>query len=175
MTGIARLLGGLALAMLLLAGGRPAGAQTLTFSPSFRLDGDVATPKVYTLHKLEKLPPTKLDVFFYTGAGPVSATYTGVLLWDLLADANVLNDPTVKNDVLRKEVVVTGSDGYVSVFSLGELDPMFGGEQVIVAYELNGAPVTDDTGFASIVVPGDKAGGRYVHAVTSIKVTASAK
>ena len=173
MGNIARLLGGLALTLLLLAGaGRHAQAQT--FAPSFRLYGDVGTPKVYTYHKLAELPSTKLDVFYDTGAGPVSASYTGVLLWDLLTAANVLTDPSVKNDVLRKEVIVTGSDGYVSVFSLGELDPMFGGQQVIVAYASSGEPLTGSDGFASIIVPGDKAGGRYVHAVTSIKVTASA-
>jgi DMSO/TMAO reductase YedYZ molybdopterin-dependent catalytic subunit len=173
MTKIERRLAGLMLlAMLVLGGSLPASAQT--FAPSFRLAGAVTTPETYTITKLEALPPTNLDVFFYTGAGPVAATYTGVLLWDLLNAATVINNPAVKNDVLRKEVIVTGSDGYVSVFSLGELDPMFGGEQVMVAYLLNGAPITDDTGFATIVVPGDKAGGRYVHAVTRIIVSKSA-
>lgn len=153
----------------------PVPAQTAHYAPRFRLNGEVMTPQTYSLPLLQSLPFTKLDVFFLTGSGPVGAIYTGVLLWDLLTKAGVVTDPTVKNDILRKRVTVTGSDGYQVVFSVGELDPMFGGEQVIAAYAQNGQPITGTSGFAQVVVPGDKAGGRYVFSVVDIRVAARSR
>jgi hypothetical protein len=52
----------------------------------------------------------------------------------LLADAGGVTTTTAKNDILSKYVIATGSDGYQAVFSLGEIDPMFGSQPVLVAY-----------------------------------------
>jgi hypothetical protein len=63
----------------------------------------------------------------------------------------------------------TGTDCYQSVFGVGEFDPFFGGSQIMVAYATDGqSPGT--AGFARIVVPGDKAGGRFVSNIASIEV-----
>jgi hypothetical protein len=68
--------------------------------------------------------------------------------------------------------VATGSDGYKAVFSLGEIDPSFGDQPVLVAYADTGGQLgpkgTD--GLARIVVPGDLAGGRYVSDLVSLQV-----
>ena len=40
------------------------------------------------------------------------------------------------------------------VLALGEINPGFGGEQVLVADGENGAPLGSDTGFARLIVPG---------------------
>lgn len=34
--------------------------------------------------------------------------------------------PSIKNDLLRYAVVVTGGDGYRAIISLAEIDPAFG-------------------------------------------------
>jgi hypothetical protein len=146
---------------------RPASAQ---YAPTFRIVGDVQYPQTYWLPLLASLPATRLDVVFYTGAGPVSASFTGVLLWDLLTNAVIVTDPAAKNDILRKSVVVTGSDGYETVLSAGELDPGFGGHQVIVAHLQNGVPLDSASGFARIIAPNDKAGGRDVFTIARIRV-----
>jgi PEP-CTERM motif-containing protein len=59
-----------------------------------------------------------------------------------------------------------------SIFSLGEIDPMFGGLEDLVAYA-----DTDDQlglggldGFARMVVSGDTAGGRYVSNLVALDV-----
>jgi hypothetical protein len=54
-------------------------------------------------------------------------------------------------------------------FGAGEIAPNFGGDQIIVAYAVNGQPLTD-TGFARIVAPGDKQGGRFVSNIVKIEV-----
>jgi hypothetical protein len=109
----------------------------------------------------------------YTAAGtPVTDTYTGVSLWTLLNDAGLITDPTIKNDVLRQYVEAVGSDGYAAIFSLGEIDPMFGDEDDLVAYSDTGGQLGADgpDGFARMVVPGDTAGGRYVSNLVALEV-----
>jgi hypothetical protein len=57
------------------------------------------------------------------------------------------------------------------LFSLGELNPSFGGSapQVLVAYQENGAPL-GSTGFARIVAAKDDFGGRYVSNLAELQV-----
>jgi len=120
---------------------------------------------------LEALPATTETVTYFAAGTPVTATFTGVSLWTLLTDAGIITDPTVKNDILNYYVLATGSDGYEAIFSLGELDPMFGGTGApdLIAYLQDGAPLGAD-GFARVVVPGDNFGGRYVSNLVSLQV-----
>ena len=60
------------------------------------------------------------------------------------------------------------------VFTAGEIDPGFGGNQVLIAYLVNGAPLGSE-GPAQIVAPGDKAGGRFVHNIATIEVKDGSK
>ena len=140
-------------------------------SNQFTLSG-VEKPGAYTADTLEALPATTLTATYKAGGTPVTDTYTGVSLWTLLNDAGLITNPTIKNDVLREYVEAIGSDGYAAIFSLGEIDPMFGGEDDLVAYaDTDGQLGPDgDDGFARIVVPGDAAGGRYISNLVSLEV-----
>jgi DMSO/TMAO reductase YedYZ molybdopterin-dependent catalytic subunit len=137
----------------------------------FSLSGRVRNPAVYTLSSLEALPATTENVTYLAGGTPVHATFTGVSLWNLLIAAGIISDPAVKNDILNYYVLATGSDGYEAIYSLGELDPMFGGTGApdLIAYLQDGAPIGGD-GFARVVVPGDSFGGRYVSNLVSLQV-----
>lgn len=152
----------------------PAGlrAQSAVYSSQLRLAGQVQNRRTLTLDDLQAFPAAQANVTFSAGNTPrVSAAYTGVLLWDLLTEAKLVTIPAVKNDLLRRYVVATGSDGYQVVLSLAELSPDFGGQQVLVAYAQNGQPLDAGSGgFARLIVPGDKAGGRNVSNLVSIKV-----
>jgi DMSO/TMAO reductase YedYZ molybdopterin-dependent catalytic subunit len=135
------------------------------------LSGAVRTPGVFTLSSLESLPATTETVTYLAGGTPVTATFTGVSIWTLLMDAGIVTDPAIKNDILNYYVLATGSDGYEAIFSLGELDPMFGGTGApdLIAYLQDGMPLSAD-GFARVVVPGDDFGGRYVSNLVSLQV-----
>jgi DMSO/TMAO reductase YedYZ molybdopterin-dependent catalytic subunit len=141
-------------------------------SEAFTLDGAVANAARFDEKELQALPSQTLTVTYTSGGVPVTDTYTGVPLWDLLTDAGVPTDPAVKNDILGFYVVATGSDGYRAVFSMGELDPRFGGEPVLVAYDdaLGQLGPGGSDGFARMVVPGDTAGGRYVSNLVRLEV-----
>jgi hypothetical protein len=141
-------------------------------STQFTLSG-VQNPGVYSLSTLENdFTATTMTATYTAGGTPVTDTYTGVSLWTLLNDAGLITDPNIKNDVLRQYVEAIGSDGYAVIFSLGEIDPMFGGEDDIVAYADTDGQLGPDgsDGFARMVVPGDTAGGRYVSNLVALEV-----
>ena len=141
-------------------------------STSFTVSGDVAKQAVFNLSKLKQFPPAQANVTYFAAGSVVTESFTGVLLWDLLNDPpvnGIITNPKIKNDILHKVVIVTGTDCYQSVFGAGEFDPFFGGSQIMVAYATGGQSL-GSAGFARIVVPGDKAGGRFVSNIASIEV-----
>lgn len=168
---------------LLLAAAVPAGAMAdsseLTkgcaggYAKAFEVKGAVSTPKTITQADLQALPQATLDVTYFSGrSGLVSEAYTGPTLYQLLEHLGIVTEPAQKNDILRKSVVITASDCYQVVVSLGEILPSFGGSQpVLVAWgDGDGNPLAADEGMARLVVPGDKAGGRYVSNIVRIVV-----
>jgi len=178
---VKRRIAGLAVALLLAASGLAAMAQApqhgtdhatrpaATPSASFTIGGAVQNPKTIALADLQKQPATTASVYFSTGRGPVNARFTGVLLWTLLSEAGIKTDPAVRNDSLRRTVLVTAVDGYSAVLSLGELDPEFGAAQALVAYAQDDKPL-GDSGFARLIMPADKGGGRNVMRISAIEV-----
>lgn len=143
-----------------------------------RLDGEVAEPGIYSIGELRDLPALTQTVTYTAAGTPVTDTYTGALLYDLLADAGgIVTDPTVRNDILARFVVATGSDGYRAVYSLGEIDPRFGNEPITVAYADTAGQLGwfGAEGRARMVVPGDAAGGRYVSDLAGLAVGAGPK
>ena len=121
------------------------------------------------------LPVLTENVTYLSGGSPVNATFTGVSLWSFLNNAGLLTDPYQTKNDLDEYVLATGSDGYKAVFSLGEINPSFGGPptnspaQDLIAY--TGA---NSDGAFRIVVPGDVKGGRYIANVVSLEVVAAA-
>jgi hypothetical protein len=141
-------------------------------SNSFTVSGEVADRAVLNLNNLEQFPPAQANVTYFAAGSVVTESFTGVLLWDLLNNSpvnGIVTNPNIKNDILHKVVIVTGTDCYQSVFGAGEIDPFFGGNQIMVAYETGGHSLGDN-GFARMVVPGDKAGGRFVSNIARIEV-----
>jgi len=176
------------LGVVALLSSRPAWAApscpySATQPEKFHLNGAVATPITVDLALLESLPTSYATVSFVTGSGLKTVTYIGVPLIDLLNVAGLVpvsseDVPNAKNADLRTYVVVTGSDCYTAALSLGEILPAFGGQQVLVAFaqlDSNGhfQLLTDPSvgeGMARLVVPGDKAGGRYVSNIVHMHV-----
>ncbi|MDZ8264080.1 hypothetical protein [Nostoc sp. ChiQUE01b] len=160
-------------------------------SQSFRLGGELNNPTTYNLQKLRNLRDalktqkpalvTEITVSFQTGSGPRTETYYGVPLWELINNPKAggglkpgNSGVNSKNSFLRQYVLVDATDCYGAVVAIGEIQPNFEGKTVLVAFAKKGSdgkivPLTDE-GFARLVVPGDKAGGRYVSNVTNILI-----
>jgi len=142
-------------------------------SSFFTVSGQVTKRAVFNLNKLEQFAPAQANVTYFAAGSVVTESFTGVLLWDLLNNSpvgGIVTDPAVKNDILHKVVIVTGTDCYQSVFGAGEFDPFFGGRQIMVAYATGGQSLGGGDGFARIVVSGGNAGGRFVSNIASIEV-----
>ena len=170
-----RVFGAIAFAMLISA--TAAQAQCAGgFSESFRLKGRVDNPATLRLNDLKKLTPSQVTVSYYSGSsGFVTKSYVGVPLLTLLTDAVVQVDPNRRNDILRKYVVVRGSDCYESVIAVADLLPNFGAQQVLIAYANgDGTPLDETEGMARLIVPGDKQGGRLVSNVSGVFVRSAA-
>lgn len=60
-------------------------------------------------------------VTYLAGGIPVTGTFTGVPVWNLLSQLGA-----TQNDILTKYLTATGSDGYNVLFSLAEFDPKLG-------------------------------------------------
>jgi hypothetical protein len=163
------LLCGVSIAVL-LGSAIAASAQQVTTSAT--VTGQVITPQTYNLSSLQALPATTENVSFLSGTTPTNLTFAGVPLWTLLG-GNIKTNPAVRNDILGDVVIVTGSDGYQSVSTVGEIDPAFGGTQPnpqIVAYASAPGQLLTTDGFARTTAPSDVKGGRYVSNVASIQI-----
>jgi hypothetical protein len=122
---------------------------------------------------LPDLAPITAEAATYAAGGtPVSDTYTGIKLRNLLDAAGGVDLTTAKNDILSKYVVATGADGHKAAFSLGEIDPKFGDQTVLMAYADTAGQLGPEgsEGLARMVVPGDHAGGRYVSNLVDLRV-----
>src|SRR5262245_1216985 len=166
---------GLALALFtgLIVGAQPAAPVAVAqdrFSPTVELTGLVQNPKTFTRDDLAAYPSITLTVSVGAGQQFQTGRFTGVLLWDLLKEADVKGDPARNNDKLRKYVVMTATDGYEAITSVGEIDPDFGGEIVMIAYDKDGQPLGPGEGMARSVVDSDKRGGRAVSNLVRIEV-----
>lgn len=139
-----------------------AGSIREGVSSSFSVSGDVLRPMIFDLAGLLALPTRTATLG--------TSAFTGVSFWDLLSTTvGLATDPSVRNDVLGMYVVATGSDGYRSVFSLGELNPQFGNQMDLIAYDVNGQGLGSN-GFARLVVPNDGLRGRYVSNLAALEV-----
>lgn len=148
---------------------QPAAVTYSTDGSSATLDGQVYNPLVLTQDSLKaNFAPQTLDVTYLSGEDRVSVTFTGAKLWDVIGAAQPNFNADVRNDKLSMYIVVTGTDGYQAVIAWGEIDPDWGNQPILLAYEANGAPL--EGGALRLVVPGDKRGGRYVSGVTNISL-----
>jgi hypothetical protein len=147
--------------------------QSVTANPTstqFTLDGylSAGTPSSFNLADLEAFATTNSSAQRTVTVG--TDVYTGISLYSFLSTF-IYTDPTVpKNDILRDYVVATGTDGYKAAFSLGEINPSFGNQNDIIAYQLNGQYLTS-SGFARIVAPGDLRAGRWVSNLANLQVS----
>jgi hypothetical protein len=96
-------------------------------------------------------------------------TYTGVPLIDLLTPLGVPDKPHGKD--LRLYLVAEGSDGYMAVYSVAEVNPDVHNATVIVADSLDGKPLAD-SGPLQLVATGEKRPARWVRNLVAIRVLA---
>lgn len=138
-----------------------------------RISGLVERPLELSVSDLRKFPPQQVGevpVVCQSGAdmGKIE-NLKGVLLKDILEQAGIVSKG--HNDVKKMAIVATASDDYKVVFSWTEVFNSPLGDSVIVFYERNGLPLTDDEGRIAMVSAKDtRTGPRHVKWLNGIEV-----
>ncbi len=140
----------------------PALAQDLKVTVQGR-DTVVLTPA-----DLKALPRAKAT--FTAHGKPI--TYEGALLNAALKQAGVVSGDRLMGRYLNQVVVAKGSDGFTATYSLGETDPIYRANPVIIADSKDGQPLDAKEGPYRLVVDGDLRPGRSPRMLVSVEVKA---
>ena len=143
-----------------LSAASPGLAQPVS---ALALSGRINHPANLSLADLAKMPATTLDL--PAKPGQPAPHVTGVLLWTLLDGAGWSDLPGRKTH-LQHVVLARGRDGYAVAVSIGEIDPAFEGEQVMVVTGRDGKPLPA----LELAVPGDHKAGRHVKDLVALEV-----
>ncbi len=99
----------------------------------------------------------------------IAKSYRGVLLRDLLTRAHLR--VTEKHETNRAYIVARAADGYVALFSWHEIFNTEVGDHVLVYYERDGLPLTEDSGLIALISDSDQLNcARHVKWLSSVKV-----
>jgi DMSO/TMAO reductase YedYZ molybdopterin-dependent catalytic subunit len=143
-----------------------APAATLT------VQGDIASPLSLTADDLAKMPRETASVPAADGSKIV---YEGVTLLSLLQKAGAPFGKQLRGKVLTTYVLAKAQDGYQVVFTLGEIDPDFGNETILLADKRDGKPLGDKQGPFRLVCPNDHEGARSIRMLQTLEVVRLAK
>ncbi|GLQ98457.1 molybdopterin-dependent oxidoreductase [Dyella mobilis] len=161
LAGIAFLLLGLALPVSFVR------AQAAPTPASIRVMVEGKPPMILDRHVLAAMPRASVDTAAIHHEPP--AHWQGVNLEDVLQRAGAPSGESLRGHGLATIVRVTATDHYQVVFSLGELDPMLGNQQVLLVDTQDGHPLAKNGPFR-LVVPNDKRPARWIHDVSTIEV-----
>lgn len=134
--------------------------------------GDIAAPLSLTADDLAKMPRQTASVPAPDGSKIV---YEGVTLLSVLQRAGAPFGKQLRGKVLSTYVLAKATDGYQVMFTLGELDPDFGNETILLADKRDGKPLPDKQGPFRLVCPNDHEGARSVRMLESLEVVRLAK
>jgi DMSO/TMAO reductase YedYZ molybdopterin-dependent catalytic subunit len=134
--------------------------------PSVQVTGAVKQALTLTADDLAKMP----RVCVRTTNNGTETVYEGVWLHEVLKRAGVPQGSEIRGKALSSYVLAQAQDGYQVVFSLGELDPAFIDNEILLADTANGKPLFGAQGRFRLVVPKDKAGARSVRMLTKVEV-----
>lgn len=147
------------LAAVLATAPLPAFAQTLLLRGA---EGEVVT---VTAADLQTLPQETLELESHGD----TITYTGPLLFELMARAGAPDSAMMHGPAFAKVVRITASDGYQIVLSLGEVDPAMKPTRVIIAPPSSETSESRPAGFR-VVVEGDFRPARSLYGVERIDI-----
>src|ERR1700688_1190732 len=134
--------------------------------PSVQVTGAVKLALTLSAEDLAKLPRATVR----TMNNGMETVYLGVWLHEVLKRAGVPQGSELRGKALASYVLAEAQDGYQVVFSLGELDPAFIDNEILLADTANGKPLFGAQGRFRLVVPKDKPGARSVRMLTKLEV-----
>ncbi len=140
-------------------------------APLLEINGDVPHPRIFQEQEWKQLK--HISVSANNAHEKKTATYSGVLLRDLLKEAGVPTSENLRGKAMSTVILISASDGYQVTFSIAELDESIGNLQVLVADSEDEKPLAQTAGPLRLVVPADKRPALWVRMVRTIRVVAS--
>jgi DMSO/TMAO reductase YedYZ molybdopterin-dependent catalytic subunit len=134
--------------------------------PTVQVTGAVKQTLALSADDLAKMPRASVK----TTSGGMETVYDGVWLHEVLKKAGVPQGSELRGKALSSYVIAEAQDGYQVVFSLGELDPSFIDNEILLADSANGKALFGAQGRFRLVVPKDKPGARSIRMLTKIEV-----
>jgi DMSO/TMAO reductase YedYZ molybdopterin-dependent catalytic subunit len=135
-------------------------------APTVQITGAVKQELTLSADDLAKMPRATVK----TTSSGMDTIYEGVWLHEVLKKAGVPQGGELRGKALASYVLASAQDGYQVVFSLGELDPAFIDNEILLADTANGKALFGAQGRFRLVVPKDKPGARSVRMLTEIEV-----
>lgn len=142
------------------------GAVAQEATPRVQVTGAVKQPLSLTVEDLAKMPRASVK----TISSGLETVYEGVWLHEVLKLAGVPQGGALRGPALASYVLAKAEDGYQVLFSLGELDPAFIDNEILLADTANGKALFGAQGRFRLVVPKDKPGARSVRMLTELEV-----
>jgi len=131
-----------------------------------KVEGEVTHPLQLSLADLAKMKRVEIRA---TEHG-TEHRFSGVALSDILQQAGVTMGPQLRGKNMAQYLLAKAADGYEVVFSLPELDSAFTDRVIILADQVDGAPLPANKGPFRLVVPGEKKPARWIWQVTTLAV-----
>lgn len=98
--------------------------------------------------------------------------YEGAVLHEALLKAGVVSGERLMGRYLNQVVVIRAADGFSSILSIAETDPVYRANPVIIADTVNGKPLDAREGPYRVVVDGDLRPSRSPRGVVAVEVKA---
>lgn len=133
---------------------------------TIQVTGVVKQPLTLTADGLAKMPRASVK----TISNGMETAYEGVWLHEILKRAGAPQGAALRGKALAGYVLAEAQDGYQVVFSLGELDPSFIDNEILLVDTANGKPLFGEQGRFRLVVPKDKPGARSVRRLSKLEV-----
>jgi len=134
--------------------------------PTVQITGAVKQALTLSAGDLAKMPRASVR----TTSNGMETVYEGVWLHEVLKRAGVPQGSELRGRALASYVLAEAQDGYQVAFSLGELDPAFIDNEILLADTANGKPLSGSRGRFQLVVPKDKHASRSVRMLTKLEV-----
>jgi DMSO/TMAO reductase YedYZ molybdopterin-dependent catalytic subunit len=129
--------------------------------------GAVEQPLSLTTVDLQAMPRAQIKAREKTAG---EAAFEGVALYDVVMRAKPRLTERCCSNAVNTLVIIRAADNYQAIFSLPELDPKFGHEQIVLADMRNGQPLGATNGPLQFIVPADAVHARWVRQVNSIEI-----
>jgi len=130
------------------------------------IDGETASPRMFTKAEFEALPRTTVHVKDRAGT---QHSYEGVSLGYLLGLVGAPLKQNLKHGEVAKFLHAQARDGYVAVFALPEFD----NQDYLVADTADGKPLAPEVGPLQIVSPNEMRRSRWVKQLVLLRIVRS--